>query len=234
MAASAVLRREEPPPPRSPERQALAEAVELHRVAAERLQRLRAALSQARRDASDRFSEAERAEEALAEAKRREPHRRAAELLGEDVPSGVSLAEAERVLIEARTAYAELKDVAGVLETEINGSGGNLGGTDGAESRVSYARSGVEQALTALIAADPAFAELETAFDDDRARVAAKAEVFRFLGPSRLPDSLQNWHVQNRPMPEIASLVPAWKAAIDALLRGEADTPLPSTQERAG
>jgi hypothetical protein len=224
MAASAVLRRveEPPPPPRSAERQALAEAVERHREASERLQRLRAALGQARRDSTDRFIAAESAERELTEAKRREPHRRAAELLGEVAPSGVSLAEAQLALTEARAAYDETKDVAGVLEAEIGGIGG-------AEFRVSHTQSAVERALGAVIAADPAIAWLTEAFDAARAEVAALSAVLKFIGLVQLPDHLQSWFAENRPLPPRSPLVPAWRDAIDALLRGEVDTPLPGT-----
>jgi hypothetical protein len=224
MASSVGRLRVEDPPPtgRSPEREALAEAVERHREASQRLQRLRAALGQARRDSTDRFIAAESAERELNEAKRREPHRRAAELLGEVAPSGVSAAEAQRALTEARVAYDEVKDVAGVLEAEIGGIGG-------AEFHVASMQSGVERALAAVIAVDPALGELVAAFDAARAEVAALSAVLRFLGLTRLPRNLQTWDVVNRPLPPRPPLVPMWKDAIDALLRGEVDASQPGS-----
>src|SRR5258706_12907232 len=118
MAISAVLRHaEEPPaPPRTAERERLREATERHREASQRLRRLREALGQTRRDSTDRFIAAENAERELNEAKKREPHRRTAELLGEEAPDGPTLAEAQRALDVAQAEYDSVKDITGVLE----------------------------------------------------------------------------------------------------------------------
>jgi hypothetical protein len=87
MAATAarVQRAEEPPPPpRSPERQRLAVAVAQHQAAVGRLETLRAAENKALDQAIDAHRVLDEAEAALAEARKREPRRRVAELLGED------------------------------------------------------------------------------------------------------------------------------------------------------
>jgi hypothetical protein len=107
-------------PQRSPEREQLARAHEAHRLAADRLRRLRQSIEVARREGIDAMLVVEQCEAILDRARREEPHRRAAIMLGEavDDEAGPDLEEAEANLARARSDHEQAQHVISVLAAE--------------------------------------------------------------------------------------------------------------------
>ena len=223
MAGAAQRRAPEAAPAaalRSLERERLARVCAAIEASAERGRRLRLAEAQARSDRLDAFTAVERAAEVLDLAKREAPRRAAAGAIGEGFEgTAPPVDEAERSLSGARGKHQHLREVAEVLAKEIAT----------AEQRLLQLRAERTAAIAAVIA--PAASVMHAEYLAAAAWREAIGDVFRWLGPSRLPRSLQHWDATNLELPvdgEEPLPLSQWKDAIAALERGEADYPLPA------
>jgi hypothetical protein len=92
-------------PPATP-REVLARAVAERRSIAERAERLQQAVVNAREASMTALGVVDDCEAALVEAERGEQHRAVALALGEEIPGGPSVAEAQAAVIEAKRLTA--------------------------------------------------------------------------------------------------------------------------------
>jgi chromosome segregation ATPase len=195
--------------PRSPERAALAVAVERHKAATDRLDRLQKALEDERESSFQLFLICEQAEKALSEVQERAPADRVKVLLGE-APAPAeedTVAAAQRRFDAARAEREQAQGAIGDLAAAIGQT----------EQKANFAAQERNKALAAVIAADPALRRLLAAYDAARARVAALSETLNFLGPDVLRGEHQHWYALNRELPPTRPVLPQWQAAITAL-----------------
>lgn len=179
--------------PRSPEREALAEAIARYQRAEERVNR------------SEEVSEGlivgpmadkvEQAERNLALAKKCEPQRTVAELLGDHVP-GPSVEEAEADLAEARADLVRAERVREAVNIERRE----------AHSERQLAKHHVDSAIQNVVRAESAD-KLLARFEAAKMEVERQREVLTFLSGSLPP----NWD-SLRYYPNSGASIP-WRAA---------------------
>lgn len=199
-------------PARSPERQMLADAIARYDRVAEALARLDAGLAALRSGAP--YAAHEAAEAALADAKLAAPQRLVAEALGEAVPGGQSVADAEKALAEAAAALATHR--AAIREVETRRAA--------AEAEAARAADRRADAVRAVVVADPATARLVAAFGDAQRRLT---DLRRAVLGLSLPQGVATDFALDYmpPWPDLPT-APLWRAAVSAL-RDDPDSPLP-------
>lgn len=207
-----------PPDPapvtRSVEREKLAQAIERHRAATERLGKIRAAASAAG-ETLTRKAVAE-AEAALAEARADEPRQLVARMLNE-ADDALTVAAATEALAAA-TAARDLTDRTRAALREREAA---------AVTDLSWATAARENAIKAIVAPSASVAQLLADHHVARRRTAELAAALGFLGWRWLPPEAQHWAaipVPNRAA-EAAAVAP-WAAALSAL-ESDPDTLLP-------
>jgi hypothetical protein len=190
----------------------LADAIERHRAAADRLARTRTALDEIFTRCVAATAARERAEAALAEARDAAPQAWVRHLVdGGAPPAGVE--DAERALAEARNDDDATHQNQSALQDELRRA-------EVAEEMVRVARN---TALNAAVAADPAVAALLDEHRATRDRLDLLATILNdAVGPLRTPASGRDWNA--RPATEDSALTDArlaaaapWRAAIETL-----------------
>lgn len=217
MAAKVQPFRPAAPAARSTERTRLAEAIERHKVAAERFERIHSAGATIWQTTSAARQAVETAEAALAEAKAAAPRLLVARLIGEADDGAptveaatAGLAEANAALDLAERTRDALRDQEGAAERDLAG-----------------AARALTSAIAAIVAPSPAVAKLLADYDAAQRRVAGLSAVFDFLGLTRLPAAGQHWFAIRDPdfAADRAATAP-WAFAL-AALETDPDTPLP-------
>jgi len=222
MAAAAQRRAIEPPQPaRSAERERLAQAAANCDMLTDRRRRLVLAAEKARGDSAEKAGAVERSERALAAAKREAPRVLALAAIGETASgSSSSLEAAEGELERVQAEHEEAREIAAALKEEIKTT----------DERLAAAVEDRRQAVREVLDTDPALDLLHAEYIATLAWSAALADVFRLIGPSRLPRRLQYWDSTNPELPPVDEPLPVaqWREALAALEAGEADAPLPA------
>jgi chromosome segregation ATPase len=154
---------------RSPERNALADAIRRRDAATARITRIT--------EASEKVSvweateEVEQAEAALKAARKREPMSLVARVLGDSIPSGPDIEAAELALADAKTSL----DIAQRTRDALDGQ------MRAAEEELGWARSAVRDAIARVVhsenAANPVLAE----YAEARREVARLREILGLL-----------------------------------------------------
>lgn len=198
------------PSPRSPERENLAAAIVRHRSAIDRLARIK--------DVSevlivfDAQEKVERAEQTLAEARKRESKLLVSQLLGDQTDAGPSVASAEFLLEDARDDLARAHRTRDALDDQQRV----------AEAEVERAQRAVRDAVRKVVEAEGAPEKLLAQFHAARQEVSRLYEVLSLLSARNcLP-----------PYWDAISASPStnadarWRDAL-AALEGDADAALP-------
>jgi hypothetical protein len=194
-------------------RNELLAAIAVRRSIADRGERLRAAIAQARENSLTAMGLVDEAEAALAKAQSSEQHRAVALALNEVAPPGPSVEQARAALAAAQHEHRLARDAIATLE----------GGIAAARLPVSTSEARVKAAL--VLESEGAVDGLLMAYDLARSRAAQIADVLLFLGPSLVGHP--GWDHRDRPIPPFdGALVSAWRAVLRALEAGE-DCPLP-------
>jgi hypothetical protein len=200
------------PSPREELRVAVAE----RRRIAERQQRLRQAIANAREVSLDKIGAVDAAESALAEAERSEQQRAVALALGEAAPAGPSVAEARAALEQAQRQHQLAREAIATLQAGLTNTA----------LPVSAGGAKVKGAIAGVLESEGAVEGLLEAYDLSRARTAMFAAVLLELGPALV--SNPGWQHSDRPVPPFdPALLAAWRSTLQALEAGEADMPLP-------
>jgi hypothetical protein len=200
-------------------RERLALAHVEHAAAADRLRRLHLAVEAARSESMAKFRVISACEAIVETARKEEPRRRAALLLGEEVEAAPDVDQAERNLIAARAADGEQRRLIAVLEQE-----------SGRQAfRHAAAQTALSDAIRDVLEVDEAFLALEVEFRRSQAWVEALAEAFRAL-ERYLPQRAQFWDRQNPVLPSLVGVSPSamvgeWLASIR---EGNTDEPFPA------
>jgi hypothetical protein len=198
------------------ERLALAHAE--HAAAADRLRRLHLAIEAARSASIAKFRVIEECEAIVETARREEPRRRAAELLGERLEPAPDVPRAERNLIVAREEDAEQRRLIAVLEQE-----------SGRQAfRHAAAQTAFSDAIRDVLEVDEAFLAFELEFLRAKAWVDALADAFRAL-ERFLPRRSARWDRTNPVLPPLLGMTPAAQVTewLAALREGETGAPFP-------
>ena len=198
-------------PPATP-REVLARAAAERRHVEERVERLRQAIVNAREASMTALGVVDDAEAALAEAERGEQRRAVALALGEEIPGGPSVNEAQAAVIEAKRRHALARQAIASLEAGSREVAGDLG----------TANERVRNALVAVIEAEDGVKHLMEAYDETRARLEQIALALRHLGPF-FGVSPGFEHPQRALPRHDASLLNAWRTALAALESGEVE-----------
>jgi hypothetical protein len=92
-----------------------------------------------------------------------------------------------------------------------------------------------QKAMRGVLEADPAMDLLYAEYVATLAWSAALADVFKLIGPSRLPVRHQHWDRTNHEFVLVDEPIPVsqWKAAIARLEAGEVDLALPEIGSKA-
>ena len=220
---AAIPQHPSPAEPRTPERQRqrLAEAIETHRVAADRLKRTRDANEMLWTRAIDATAARERAEQDLATARNEAPAAWVSSLVDGTAPPSL-VEDAEAALAKARTHDETIHRTGAAMQDELHHV------AQEAETAAVYLR----HAVNAVVASSPAVAALLAEYQATRDNLDKLATVLNSLGPLRLPKSGQDW-VARPATPDDAhdaALLAAaalWEAAIDTLAV-DASAPLPT------
>jgi hypothetical protein len=196
---------------RTPERQALADAIARRKAITERIARINAAIDVYEERCP--YGAVERAEEAVEVARRNEPGRAVALILGDPMPEGQSVEEARQALAEARTADNAATSAKQLLRDQAR---------EAREALIS-ADDRIEREIKAVIESEPAMTRLLEAFYEKEAELAS---LRRTIASVRLfvPPQFRNWDGM-RDCPD-ARPNPAWRDAI-ASLATDPDAVLP-------
>jgi hypothetical protein len=203
---------------RSAARERLARAFADHAAAADRLRRLHMSIEAARAESFAKFQTIGACEAIVETARKEEPRRRAAALLGEQLAPAPDVDQASRNLLSAREEYGEAQRLIAALEQEA-----------GLQAfRHAAAQTALSDAIRAVLEADPSFAALEVEFLRARAWVEALAEAFRTLGQF-LPRRSARWDRTNPELPALACVSPAELvgAWLGTIREGETDAAFP-------
>jgi hypothetical protein len=221
VAGSTPVTAELPPAPaeRSAERERLAQAASKHAALVDRRRRLVLAAEQARGDSMAALRAVDNAEAGLAVAQREAPRLLALAAIGEAAGSS-NLEAAQREAAGARAEHAQARDVVEALRAELITT----------DQRLTAALSDRQAAVRGVLEADPAMDLLYAEYLATLTWTAALADVFKLIGPSRLPSRMQYWDRTNHELPPVdePSPVTQWREALAALERGEVDRELPA------
>jgi hypothetical protein len=199
-------------PQRTPERQKLAEAIEHHARAVERLERAREAWSRLRLDEAGAAREKERAEQELAAIRERAPQMMVARLLRGQTEDVVSVEDATAALAAATRAVEDAGQARTLLMEEERA----------AEQAIEFARPGRNDAVREVLRSAPEIAVLWERFQQARQKVRdlswMLSAIHVFLGPP--------FHWDGRLEDRDTGRGDKWKAAITAL-EADPDAELP-------
>jgi hypothetical protein len=218
-----------PAPPRSPERQALSRAIEHHADAIFQHERVTDALSKIDEHVFDLQPAVRRAREVVDQALRLAPELLVARTLGEPPdPDQPTVADAEAALKEADRALIDARSARTMLRDELRDR----------EYQVEQAKRALDAAVKAVVASDPAKLAVMREYFASGRRALRLARIIRTFGDIavgvsddesglhfRVGDrsALGNMGIMYRPEP-------AWTAAL-AALREDPDAELPSLPE---
>ena len=202
-------------PPRTPEREALAEAIARRDTATKQLVRIAAAHEHASETVYDLKDSVDKAIATLDEAKAGEGSYLAAVALG-DADAALSPVKAAAAAVEeANDQLGTARRTRDALEAEMKA----------VESELMWAKSKLDEAVGDAVKADPATARLVAVFNEAERRFMSLRQAMGVVGTSRLPKGSEFWDCQHN-WPALTD-APVWQAAVTALA-SDADAPLPS------
>jgi chromosome segregation ATPase len=207
-------------PPRSPEREALAAAIERHNNAVRNLDVTKRALDEARgRSLAEAVTKA-RAD--VETAKVNAAAHMTETLLGKAADAPVSIKEARRALQEVEDELEALHAIQATLEKRLQ---------DCREEK-DWAKQLLDRALRDVIKAEPPVRQLLTKFKAVQADLEQRRfDLFWLWRNDMIPDEFKDWNMEERtvePGPDDLSVGTApWKAALDELA-SNSDAPLPA------
>jgi chromosome segregation ATPase len=201
-------------PPRTPEREALAEAIARRDTATKQLARIQAAHERASNTIYDLKDSVDKAIATLDEAKAGEGSYLAAVALG-DADAALSPVKAAAAAVEeANDQLGTARRTRDALEAEMKA----------VESELMWTKSKLDDAVRDVVRADPAIRKLA---GDHAAADRHYNDLHRAMETMQryLPDDLKFWHGTGR-WPDLTGAA-TWSAAITALA-SDAGAPLPS------
>jgi chromosome segregation ATPase len=212
------------PPPRSPEREALAAAIERRNNAVRGLDATQKALSDMQTRRTDARAAVDKAKADVETAKTETAAHLTATALGQVVDAPLTIKEARGGLQEAEDAFETVQSTIATLETNIKAWNEDL----------YWAKDKLEKAPKAVVHSEPAIRSLVAKFE------AVKSELerrrFDLLWLSRkdlIPADLVNWGLDRLQHIPLADALPdgtaPWKAALDELaVNSGAPLPVPT------
>jgi chromosome segregation ATPase len=203
------------PPPRTPEREALAEAIARRDAATKQLARVQAALDRASDAVYDSKDGVDKAIAALDEAKADEGRHLTAVALGEADAALSPVKTAAAVVEQANEQLATARAMRTALEAEIKT----------AENDLMWTKNKIDDAVSAAVKTDPAVRQLVADFEAASKTYAELRQAMNVVRRERMPDTPGSWD-SVRNWSELPAAT-AWKVAIDALA-SDADALLPS------
>jgi hypothetical protein len=198
---------------RLPEWDRVAEVADGHLANLEQDRRIRKALADIRTEIAGAVQAVERCEGVVAAAAREEPRRLSAEALGQVFEgTAPALEVAEGNLKQAKRDLEHRRAVIGALEKELAAT------QECASHTWAQLRAAVREALAVYL-----FPAVENLYDQGRAQAECGVEIFRTLGPLRLPPALAYWDATNRSIPKVPPVAAMLTAAIEKLESGAVD-----------
>ena len=202
-------------PPRTPEREALAEAIARRDTATKQLARIQTAHERASNTIYDLKDSVDKAIATLDEAKAGEGSYLAAVALG-DADAALSPVKAAAAAVEeANDQLGRCRATRDALEAEVKS----------AERELMWADMALDKCVGDVVRADPAIRKLATEYAAAQRRAVDLQRAMEAV-QSYLPDDLQFWH-GSIPVAELVA-VAAWRAVLKEL-RTDADAPLPTS-----
>jgi predicted nucleic acid-binding Zn-ribbon protein len=202
-------------PPRSPEREALAAAIERRDAAANRLAAIKTAQERAMNSVFDLKDAVDKAIAALDEAKADESRQLVEAFIGGDTAVVSPVKSAAAAVEEANARLATARQMRAALEQEEKT----------AENDLMWAKNKIDDTVSAAVKTDPAVRQLVADFEAASKTYAELRQAMNVVRRERMPDTPGSWD-SVRNWSELPAAT-AWKAAIEAL-RADADAELPT------
>lgn len=203
-------------PPRTPEREALAAAIERRDAAANRLAAIKTAQERAMNSVFDLKDAVDKAIAALDEAKADESRQLVEAFIGGDTAVVSPVKSAAAAVEEANARLATARQMRAALEQEEKT----------AENDLMWAKNKLDGAVGDAVRADPALRQLVADFEAANKTCIELRQALSTLQREWLPSEAVRWD-SIHPWSEMPAAV-AWKAAL-AALREDADAPLPTS-----
>ncbi|SHM07024.1 hypothetical protein SAMN05444159_7591 [Bradyrhizobium lablabi] len=215
-----------PPPPRSPERVALAAAIERHTAAVREHDATTRALDEAKARIYHDGNQAEAVEKAKAaveNAKANAAKHMTESLLGKAGEAPVSIQEARRALQDAEDELEALKAVEATLQTRLTAC----------TSELDWAKRHLRDRVRDVVSSEPGIRNLLTKFEAAKKDLEQRHLDLRWFSRQfMIPDEFKNWDlegIRHEPQPNaLSELTAPWAAALEQLAV-DADTPLPAS-----
>jgi chromosome segregation ATPase len=212
-------------PARSPERVALAAAIERHTAAVREFDATERALREAKARIYQDDNQAEiveKAKAAVEDAKANAATHMTETLLGKAGAAPVSVREARRALQEAEDELEALLAVKTTLETRLAAC----------ESELNWAKRHLRDRVRDVVCSEPGIRNLLIKFEAAKKDLEQRHLDLRWFSRQfMIPDEFKNWDlegIRHEPQPDaLSELTAPWAAAIEQLAI-DADAPLPT------